>query len=118
MEVKTERPGTFDVERTYAPLPYPPGGPLSPPSPTPSLHGRVAGPHPCPADLQPGQLGTVLEELLDGNVSDVQLGGQGVLLLHSDAQLLKDFYRRAVEDRKDEGRVGVICFVWKLLELQ
>lgn len=45
--------------------------------------------HPCPPHLQAGQLGAVLEQLLDGDVAHVELGGQGVLLLHLLCQLLK-----------------------------
>ena len=59
---------------------------------TRSLHrGAAAGFDPRPADLQPGQLGTVLEELLDGDVTNVQLRRQRVLLLHCPGQLLKHF---------------------------
>lgn len=40
-----------------------------------SLHGAaaVAGLDPGPANVQPGQLGTVLKKLLDGNMTHVQL---------------------------------------------
>lgn len=37
-----------------------------------------------PANVQPGQLGAVFKELLNGDVTYVQLGCQRVLLLHGD----------------------------------
>lgn len=52
------------------------------------LYGDV-GFRPCSPHLQTGQLGAVLEQLLDGDVAHVELGGQGVLLLHLLGQLLK-----------------------------
>lgn len=39
----------------------------------PSVKAAVTGLDPSPADLEPGQLGTVFEELLDGDVTHVQL---------------------------------------------
>lgn len=45
--------------------------------------------HPRSSHLQTGQLGAVLQQLLDGDVADVELGGQGVLLLDLLGQLLK-----------------------------
>lgn len=70
----------------------------------PSLHRcTVACLHSGPADLQPGQLGTVLEELLDGNVPHVQLGRQRVLLLHGSGQLLKHFYRWGRKESSAHG---------------
>lgn len=58
----------------------------------PSLHGGIAAgldPGPGSADLQPGKLGTVLEELLDSDMTNVQLRRQRVFLLYSHRQLLK-----------------------------
>jgi len=49
----------------------------------------AAGLHPDPADVQPGQLGTVLKELLDGDVTHVELGRQRVFFLHGIRQLLE-----------------------------
>lgn len=58
-----------------------------------SVPGRAAaaaaGPDAGSADVQPGQLGTVLEELLDGDVAHVQLRRQRVLLLDGRRQLLE-----------------------------
>lgn len=48
-----------------------------------SLHrsGGAGGLDRRPANVQPGELGAVLEQLLDGHVAHMQLRGQGVLLL-------------------------------------
>lgn len=49
----------------------------------------VAGLDPGPANVQPWQLGTVLKELLDGDVTNVQLWCQWVFFLHGHSQLFK-----------------------------
>ena len=53
------------------------------------LTSAAAGLHPGPADVQPWQFFTVLKELLNGNMTHMQLWRQGVLLLHGGRQLFK-----------------------------
>lgn len=62
-----------------------------------SLHWGVARFDPCPANLKPWELGAVLKELLNGNVADMELRCQRVLLLHSYWKLFKGLCGRMKE---------------------
>lgn len=68
-----------------------------------SLHGAAAaaGLDPGPANVQPRQLGTVLEELLDGDVTHVQLRRQRVFFLHGHSQLLEDLCGGTEREREN-----------------
>lgn len=71
----------------------------------------VAGLDPSPTNVQPGQFGTVFKELLDGNVTHMQLRRQRVFLLHSHSQLLKNLCE---EDKK---KIGISYFIYTQSQL-
>lgn len=62
-------------------------------SPPLAVPAPAAGLDPGPADVQPGQLGAVFKQLLDGYMTHVQLRQQRVFLLHGHSQLLKHLCR-------------------------
>lgn len=63
---------------------------------TSSLHrtAAAAGLDTGPANVQPWKLGTVFKELLDGDVTHVQLRRQRVFFLHGHGKLLEDLCGR------------------------
>lgn len=94
-------------------------GGLSGPKKKGSFHWIVASFDPSSPYLEPRQLGTVFEELLDGYVPYMKLWWKRVLLLHSHRQLLKHTWGTnksvCISSRGSNTRIMVTCII-KLYE--